>query len=228
MGDLTAHMPKCMVSVAGRTLLDWQLSALRAAGVREIGLVTGYRADDIRADDLTEFTNREWATSNMVRSLTCAGPWLVGADTVVSYSDIIYGPDAIAALLGARSPIAITYDPNWLAQWEARFDDPLSDAESFSVDGGQLTDIGRSNVSMDEIQGQYMGLLRFRPEGWEEVRRQVEDLGPAKADQIHMTDLLRRIIEAGRVGIAAIPYTGPWAEVDDERDRRHAEGIFGT
>ena len=83
MGDLTAHMPKCMVSVAGRTLLDWQLSALRAAGVREIGLVTGYRADDIRADDLTEFTNREWATSNMVRSLTCAGPWLVGADTVV-------------------------------------------------------------------------------------------------------------------------------------------------
>ena len=29
--------------------------------------------------------------------------------------------------------IVITYDPNWLSLWEMRFEDPLIDAENFSV-----------------------------------------------------------------------------------------------
>jgi choline kinase len=41
MGALTEARPKCLVEVQGRTLLERQLAALRASGIKEIGIVTG-------------------------------------------------------------------------------------------------------------------------------------------------------------------------------------------
>ena len=46
----TDDRPKCLVELAGRTLLAWQLDALAAAGVSDTTIVTGYRADQILAD----------------------------------------------------------------------------------------------------------------------------------------------------------------------------------
>src|SRR3546814_18190339 len=36
-------MPKCMIDFNGRTLIEWQIEALKANGVRHISVVTGYR-----------------------------------------------------------------------------------------------------------------------------------------------------------------------------------------
>ncbi|MFZ9450262.1 MAG: NTP transferase domain-containing protein, partial [Alphaproteobacteria bacterium] len=45
MRQLTDERPKCLVPLRGRPLLEWQLEALRGAGIREIGIVTGYRRE---------------------------------------------------------------------------------------------------------------------------------------------------------------------------------------
>jgi len=44
LAPLTDSRPKCLVQVAGRPLLDWQLHALAAAGVRDVTVVTGFNA----------------------------------------------------------------------------------------------------------------------------------------------------------------------------------------
>ncbi len=41
----TADRPKGLVELGGTALLDWQLAALRGAGIQEIGLVRGYRGE---------------------------------------------------------------------------------------------------------------------------------------------------------------------------------------
>src|SRR3546814_18311597 len=40
---LTADMPKCMIDFNGRTLIEWQIEALKANGIRDIAVVTGFR-----------------------------------------------------------------------------------------------------------------------------------------------------------------------------------------
>ena len=58
---------------------------------------------------------------------------------------------------------------NWLALWERRFGDPLLDAETFRLSSdGSLLEIGNKPRNVEEVEGQYMGLLRFSPEGWTE------------------------------------------------------------
>ena len=133
MRDLTDERPKCLVEMRGKVLLDWQLEALRGAGVSDIAIVAGYKSELLSNRGLVEFQNPRWAETNMVSSLACAQEWLLSEPCIVSYSDIFYEALAVESLIKSTARLAITYDPHWLKLWEKRFDDPLLDAETFRL-----------------------------------------------------------------------------------------------
>ena len=219
MKSLTDERPKCLVELRGKPLLEWQLESLRAAGISDIAVVTGYKRELLAGRGLSEFHNPRWAETNMVSSLACAESWLQGEPCIVSYSDIFYSPVAVQSLINSDAALAVTYDPNWLQLWTERFGDPLLDAETFRLTATHtLAEIGNKPQSVDDVQGQYMGLLRFTPEGWAEVVRLRAELSPQQRDSMHMTKTLQRVIDAGRVPIAAVAYTGEWGEVDSSED----------
>ena len=219
MKSLTDERPKCLVELRGKPLLEWQLESLRAAGISDIAVVTGYKRELLAERGLSEFHNRRWAETNMVSSLACAESWLQGQPCIVSYSDIFYSPVAVQSLINSDAALAVTYDPNWLQLWTERFGDPLLDAETFRLTATHtLVEIGNKPQSVDDVQGQYMGLLRFTPEGWAEVVRLRTELSPQQRDSMHMTNTLQRVIDAGRVPIEAVAYTGEWGEVDSSED----------
>jgi choline kinase len=219
MKDLTEERPKCLVELRGKSLLDWQLDSLRAAGIHKIAIVTGYQRERLANRGLVEFHNARWAETNMVSSLTCALTWLQAEPCIVSYSDIFYSPVAVQSLMAFSASLAVTYDPNWLHLWTQRFGDPLLDAETFRLTPEfNLKEIGNKPKSVHEVEGQYMGLLRFTPEGWSEVLRIRSVLTSEQCDKMHMTGTLQKVIDAGRVNIAAVPYTGEWGEVDSAAD----------
>jgi choline kinase len=228
MNALTRDIPKCLTPLAGRPLLDWQIDALHAGGVESIGVVRGYLGHLIDGRGLAVFDNPRWADTNMVRSLACASRWLRDAPAIVSYADIFYPSSAVAALREAPGEIAIVYDADWRSLWCERFADPLSDAESFALDGTRVVDIGRRARSLDEIQGQYMGLFKFTPAGWLAVERCVASLEPERADRLDMTSLLSALIARGQ-RIEGVRVSGMWGEIDSAEDlamyeRRIAEG----
>lgn len=219
MKKLTDERPKCLVELRGKALLDWQLEALRAAGIKEIAIVTGYKRELLINRGLVEFHNARWEETNMVSSLACAQSWLKAGPCIVSYSDIFYSPTAVQSLKTCVASLAVTYDPNWLELWKQRFSDPLLDAETFRLTPeNTLAEIGKKPTSVDEVQGQYMGLLRFTPDGWAEVLRIHLGLLPSVSDKMHMTETLQKIIEAKRLSIAAIEYLGKWGEIDSTQD----------
>lgn len=219
MKNLTDERPKCLVELRGKALLDWQLEALRAAGINEIAIVTGYRRELLTGRGLVEFHNPRWAETNMVSSLACAEVWLQAEPCIVSYSDIFYSPAAVQSLMHCPAALAVTYDPNWLELWTQRFGDPLLDAETFRLTAEHtLAEIGNKPKSVEEVQGQYMGLLRFTPEGWVEVQRIRSGLTSEQCDKMHMTGTLQKVIDQGRLDIAAVAYEGEWGEVDSAED----------
>ncbi len=219
MKKLTKNRPKCLVELHGRPLLDWQLKSLRSAGVKEIAIVTGYKREMLADRGLVEFHNDRWHKTNMVSSLCYAQNWLSSEPCIVSYSDIFYSPAAVRSLINCSASLAVTYDPNWLEIWKQRFNDPLEDAETFLLTPDNiLTEIGKKPKSVDEITGQFMGLLRFTPHGWREVSRIRSLINVELCDKMHMTETLQKIIETDGVNISAIPYNDAWGEVDSVHD----------
>jgi len=219
MKQMTDDCPKCLVELRGKPLLEWQLSALRAAGISEIAIVTGYKREMLANRNLVEFHNLRWESTNMVSSLSCAQDWLLAQPCIISYSDIFYDASSVISLMQSDAALAVAYDPNWLKLWEKRFGDPLLDAETFKLKAnGTLAEIGNKPNSVSEVQGQYMGLLRFTPTAWQEVLRVRASLSAEQCDKMHMTGTLQKLIDAGNVPITGIPYEKEWGEVDSVDD----------
>jgi choline kinase len=217
MGTLTDTQPKCLTELAGRSLLDWQLAALSAAGIEQIIVVRGYYREALSGPGYEVRDNDRWAESNMVVTLTAADDVLCREDCLVSYSDIVYHPDAVRALAASPDDIAIAYDRHWQELWQERFDDPLADAESFRHQNGRLIEIGARSADAAEIQGQYMGLLKFTPTGWQGIRDLLAGLAGTERDRLDMTALLSRLLAADMtIGVVAVE--GGWCEVDSEAD----------
>ena len=219
MKEMTVAKPKCLTLLHSRPLLEYQLAALKEAGITDIAVVTGYMREALLSYDLVEFHNPRWAETNMVSSLCCAREWLVNEECIISYSDIFYKADAVVALLSNKDDISLTYDPNWLNLWRQRFIDPLSDAESLKLDDEHyLTEIGNKTTDASLIQGQYMGLLKFSPVGWKQVEQYRENIPAEMQDNMHMTGTLNAMIQKNHIKIRALPYEGAWGEVDSPED----------
>jgi len=225
LGELTAERPKCMVELAGRPLLHHQLDVLRGAGIDEIHLVTGYRAERIEAAGVTRWTNARFATTNMVVTLFCAEAAMLGdADLVISYGDIVYEPRVLAALLAVDAPLVIAVDRSWRDYWAARMDDPLADAETLKLaDGDRIMELGRKPRGYEDIEGQYLGLIRVRADHVDTFVAAWHVLDPdalvegRSVDQMYMTTFLQLLIDAGWDARAALTDNG-WLEVDAPSD----------
>jgi choline kinase len=166
MKDLTLERPKCLVELRGKALLDWQLQALRGAGIAEIAIVTGYKRELLANRGLVEFHNARWAETNMVSSLACAQDWLKAEPCIVTYSDIFYSSAAVRSLMTSAAPLALTYDPNWLELWTRRFADPLLDAETFRLTPKHtLSEIGGKPTPWIKCRGSTWGCCASRLKG---------------------------------------------------------------
>ena len=228
MGVMTTSQPKCMTELGGKTLFSWQMDSMKENRIEEIAVVCGYLGDTFEKYPVHRFTNQRWSETNMVRSLMCAAPWL-GSDTcIASYSDIIYEPATVESLMNTPGDIVVAYHTGWLALWERRFDDPLSDAETFRLDEqGRLLEIGARASSVEEIEGQYMGLLKFTPSGWGKISSLLEKWDAEGIDRLDMTSLLNHLIDKG-VTIHTAPVSGLWYEVDSESDYALYKADFET
>ena len=220
MRELTDTKPKCLLELAGRPLLHWQLDALRDAGVERIVLVRGYAAHTL-VGDFETVDNPRWNETNMVQTLLCALPHVHG-DVLVCYADIVYKKEHVQALLRTQGDICLTYDTKWESLWRLRNENPLDDAETFLSKDGKLLTIGGKAQSFDQVHGQYMGLLKFSPTGQQTVAQHVASLPSSEADKLDMTSLLRQLL-GKNIGIRVCAVSGGWCECDTKTDIEHYE-----
>lgn len=224
LGSMTEANPKGMVEIKDRPLLDWQRRALLAAGVESVTVVTGYKGEVIADYGFSTIENPDWHLGNMISSLDCALREISGP-LIISYADILYQAETVRGLLAANDPFAMTYDKNWLSLWQRRFDDPLSDAETFRIDpAGFLLEIGGKTDNVDEIEGQFMGLFKLEAEG----RRWIEELlikDPAARLGLDTTGMISRFLNDGK-RIRAVPASGGWCEIDDQEDYAVARALI--
>ena len=219
----TLERPKCLVEVQGKSLLDRQLEVLRAEGVSDIIIIGGYLSEKLEGRGSRQYHNPRYDETNMVWTLFCAEKELEG-DVIVTYGDIVYSADVLKALLADKSDISVTIDLDWEAYWRARLENPLEDAETLKLDSdGFVKELGQRPNDLSEIEGQYMGLMKFTAIGAEALKsvfkeaKQRRQIRGKPVENAYMTDLLQEMIDRGHK-IKSVPVHGGWIEVDTVDD----------
>lgn len=212
----TEDKPKCLLPLAGRTLLEWQLDALHAAGVEEMTVVTGFHHELVdqviaargqergRVDALfnpfyqvADNTGSVW----IARALWDRDLLLLNGDTLVS-------PDLVRTVVaGAGAPISVTIDRK-----------PQYDADDMKVatDGDALVRIGKQ---LTECDAESIGLLAFRGAGVrifaDAVQRVMESPEGTRVWYLSVIDGLAQA--GGEIGTVSIE-GHEWQEVDYPAD----------
>jgi len=219
----TLERPKCLVEADGRSLLDRQLDVLATEGIDPVILVGGYRAEMLHRDDIKLRINPLFSETNMVWSLFCAEDDFDGG-MIVSYGDIVYSRKILRTLLKSEADIAVTIDLDWESYWRTRNENPLDDAETLKMSSdGKVLEIGQEPNSLEEIEGQYIGLMKFSAEGVAILKKVFHDakksgnLCGKPVKNAYMTDLLQATIDLG-YAVHSAPVHGGWVEVDTCED----------
>ena len=162
LNSLTKNNPKCLVSLFGKTILEWQLEVFQKCGISDITVVRGYKGEMINFKNLNYFDNPNFDSTNMVETLFCAKEKF-NDSVIVSYGDIIFQSSVLKKLINSVYDTSIVIDNHWKVYWEKRFENPLDDAESLSIDEfNNISSIGQKITNIDEICGQYIGLMKFQ------------------------------------------------------------------
>ena len=226
---LTENIPKCMVNFLGKSILERQIDIFQNLGINDISVVAGYCADKVNLDNITKFENKNFMTTNMVESLFTAEEKLDDS-VIVSYGDIIFEPSIIQSLIDSRHDISVVVDENWKDLWNVRFENPLGDAESLVLDKNELIlELGQKVDSIDNIQGQFIGLMKFQNDGIIDIinfykkmkliaNSSTNPLNPnLPFEKSFMTDFLQGLIQNNQK-LNAIVIKNGWLEIDSLKD----------
>lgn len=222
--NLTDKIPKGMVNLEKFPLLFWQSLAMNNAGIKNVNVITGYRSEVISDYGFSTIKNDNWNKGNMLISIELALKQ-ISSPLIISYSDIIYHSKSINLLINDPSPISITYDINWKSLWLKRFDNPLIDAETFRVDSnGYLLEIGNKTNNINEIEGQFMGILKINETGKNWILKMLNENKNYKY-AMDTTKLLQDLIN-NNFPIKAIANPFTWCEIDTKKDLALAEEMI--
>lgn len=218
MGERTNLLPKCMTELWGKPLINWQIDILKEAGIKNISIVVGYQSEKVKLDNVHYFYNNQWRYTNVLASLLTAKSWLDTTECIIAYSDILYTPTTIKMLIESPKDIVITYNTNFLELWKQRFEDPLIDLETFKTNKqSMLLEIGDSTNKIEEIEGQFMGLLKITPDGFNDICRIMKSQKLDVINQLDITGALQLMLKEN-ISINTIKCDEFWIEVDNEKD----------
>ena len=139
-----------------------------------------------------------------------AKDWLRNNTCIISYSDIIYENKVLKSLVESENLIDVVVDKEWKRLWEIRMENPLDDAESLVIENNKIKEIGFKTIDYNQIQGQYIGLIKFSKEIVQEILKFYNSLDPhkeyygQKLDNMYLTTFLQLLIDNYLINIIVV------------------------
>ena len=227
----TDELPKTLVPVMGRPMLEWILDALAEAGFsrKDVVFVCGYRADVLR-ERYPEFTyveNRDWENNNILASLMCARDYL-GDGFVSSYTDIVYRGAAVRDVANAPWDKVLVCDTDWRRRYVGRTRHPESDAEKMRAEGPRVIEVSRT-IPSEAASGEFIGVAKLDATGarelgeaYDEAKAKLTTLGDRPFAKAYLIHLFQWMIERGST-FHRVDTHGGYMELDTLQDLELAQ-----
>jgi dTDP-glucose pyrophosphorylase len=211
MRELTSDLPKPMLQVRGKPILQHIIEGMKVAGVVEFLVVVGWRADVVREffRDGAQLGVSVSYETQVVQDGTGKVVELAlefcGADSfLLSYGDILLDP--------VNYPRLTSMPPDTEAILTVKWTDDVSKGGAVFVNEQfELVDLREKPKAGEPTSPWYnAGVYAFRPSIFEYTAR----LQRSPRGEVELTDAIRDLALSGRK-VQALELTGDWADVRD-------------
>jgi len=211
MRDLTETLPKPMLEVRGKPVLQHIVEGLRDTGLTNLLIVVGWRADAVKeffGDGSKLGVSIQYETQTVQdgtgRVVALARDFVGGDPFVLSYGDILIAPQNYGricdALNGAEAVISVK-----------RSDDVSQGGAVFVNEKFELTDLREKPKPGEPTSPWYnAGIYAFRPS----IFAYIAKLRPSPRGEYELTDAVRDLALAGKK-VQALEIAGDWEDVRD-------------
>lgn len=228
LGRYTEKIPKAMLKIAGKSILQRQIECFRDVGITDISIVKGYKGETVDIKGVKYYWNEDFNNTNMVVSLMAAVSEFTD-DVIISYADIMFDPILLTQIINSVGDAIVLVDSNWKKYWTLRYGTIDYDLESLVIDNADnIIEIGRLDASAKDMMARYIGILKFSKSCIQDV---VKIANKASIDfydmpwkfsgktyaNAYMTDLLQALLDEG-IQVKASKVVNGWIEIDSESD----------
>jgi len=211
MRELTADLPKPMIEVRGKPVLQHIVEGLRDAGVRQLLVIVGYRADAVQNffGDGSRYNIEIQYTTQAVqdgtgRVVDLARNFAGDSPFVLSYGDILVDPANYKRLLNLPQDVEAIISVT-------RGEDVSKGGAVFLNEEMELVDLREKSKPGEPTSPWYnAGIYTFRPSIFEFTAK----LKPSPRGEYELTDAIRALAHSGKK-VKALELTGEWADVRD-------------
>lgn len=235
LGKNTENVPKYLLEVNGKTILERQLTAFGKFNINEIIIITGPYKEKFSGKEFTFVEDVNYQKHDILGSLMEAREHIKG-DVLVVYSDIIFDDSILRQIIESSTDIGIAIDLDWKKAYEFRTDHPKTEAENVLLDKNHnLLEI-RKNIQFyeDKIVGEFLGILKLSKRGSYIFVKRFEKLEKSHRGTFHtapslekayLTDMIQELIDS-KIKVTPIIVSGTWCEIDTMQDLERAAKMF--
>ena len=236
LGQHTKDIPKSLLDINGKSILERQISLLREHGVNEISVVTGYKREKHTLKDIEYIFNPRYSETEQLASMMVARTKIFD-NVLVIFGDIIFDSQILQQILASNDDIAVAIDLDWEKSYNERPDNPKSLADKVLINQKKILQISAKEISLDiknQAVGEFLGIIKLSGNGSKIIIKKYEELEKSHVGRFHdadslekakLVDILQELIDS-KIEISSISISGKWCEIDTPKDLERARKIF--
>jgi len=220
---LTDNIPKCLLKVNDKPVVEYILDRLAEIKINEIIVVIGHFGDKIKKHigdnyngiPVKYVSNPIYDQTNSTYSLWLAKD-IVGDDFLVINADTLCNKNVLKYITESNYEIALAIDDTLTGQLS-------EDAMKVTIVNGLIKDASKK-IPADKTHGDAIGIYRFKGKGVEVLYKELKRL----VDEKILDQLFTFAVKALMVDFPVYPVSTrglAWIEVDDHKDLRNAKEV---
>lgn len=234
LSKYTEELPKGMLPLMGKPLLQWQVDFYKKLGCKII-ITRGYKKEKINFPDVKYYDNPYWENSNQLVSAMCALDEFDGSDDIlITYADTLHEPRIIKQLIHDNYPLSKAIDTDYKDYWTARLGSWQEDSESCVLaEDGSIIEIGEEDITdPNRLHGRDASATFIRRDWVLKVKEHYQKIKETNYDtplvngkcvrMFNMTDWLQSWIKNGWA-VKANKIQRGWMEFDTNEDYELAQ-----
>ncbi len=214
---LKSNIPKILLKIGSKSLLERHIENLLNLGIKNIGIVIGYKSNQLRnfikkidrKKNIKIFKNSSYKLGSIVSLVSASNFFYIKGNLILMDGDVLYDKKILKKLFNSKKKNCLIIDKKF-----EKGQEPVK----VCIKNNKIIDFGK-NVNQDfDYQGESVGFFKFSNKSSLKLLQQSRKIMKSNKNLMY-EEAIQKIIKEKKIRMNFENITNlPWIEIDFKKD----------